>query len=66
MINQYQFSFLFLDFGDDLELPNFADVFLQKDQNIEDFYEINEKLGEYVLFGFLLLGCNSAYLFKTK
>ena len=36
----------FLDFGDDLEIPKPKDVFLKKDQKLENFYEIQEKLGE--------------------
>jgi hypothetical protein len=36
----------FVDFGDDLEIPKRKDVFLKTDQNLENFYEVQEKLGE--------------------
>lgn len=36
----------FLDFGDDLIFPKRDDVYLKKDENLENFYEIQEKLGE--------------------
>jgi hypothetical protein len=37
---------ILLDFGDDLEIPKRNDVYLKNDQKPEDFYEIQEKLGE--------------------
>ena len=41
----------FLDFGDDLIFPKRDDVYLKKDENLENFYEIQEKLGEWVNSG---------------
>ena len=48
---------LSIEFGDDLELKKREDVFLKKDKKLEDIYEVQEKLGEYVVFVFVSNDC---------